>query len=209
MIVLGAKGHAKDLLVVLNETANEDINFTFFDDFTKPEEHLFLGEYLILHNFSEIDFSLNPRFVSAIGGPILRRQMVEKFVKAGGIYKTVISNQAAIGSLDVNIGKGCNIMPFVFISNNVQIGSGCLINVGAYLHHDVVIGDYCDVSPGAKILGRVKIGNNCSIGSGAVILPNVILGDNVTVGAGAVVVKNCLNEDTIIGVPGKTKNKTE
>lgn len=206
MIVLGAKGHAKDLLVVLNETELEQSAFSFFDDYTKPEETLFLDKYDIIHDINSIDFKDNPDFVSAIGVPHMRRQVVEKFKKAGGNYQSIISKHAIIGALDVQIGKGANIMPFVFISNSVQIGEGCLINTGAYLHHDVIIGDYCDISPGAKILGRVKIGNNCSIGAGAIILPNIILGNNVTVGAGTVVVQNCLSENTIVGVPGKLKN---
>ncbi|UPS90548.1 NeuD/PglB/VioB family sugar acetyltransferase [Bizionia sp. M204] len=207
MIVLGAKGHAKDVLVVLNETTTVETALSFFDDYTKPEEALFLGKYPILHSLSAIDFSSNPHFVSAIGTPHLRKQMVEKFRKAGGIYQTLISKHAIIGALDVQIGQGSNIMPFVFISNSVQIGEGCLINTSAHIHHDVKIGNYCDVSPGAKILGRVTVGNNCNIGSGAIILPNIILGDNVTVGAGSVVVENCLTENTIVGIPGKLKDK--
>ncbi|TYB79573.1 acetyltransferase [Bizionia myxarmorum] len=207
MIVLGAKGHAKDLLVVLNETVNVQSSLTFYDDFTKPEEALFLDTYPILHDIKEIDFNENPHFVSAIGIPKYRKSIVEKFLKEGGVYQTVISKHANIGALDVNIGAGSNIMPFVFISNSVQIGEGCLINTAAHIHHDVIIGDYCDVSPGAQILGRVKIGNNCSIGAGAIVLPNITLGDHVTVGAGTVVVADCLSENTIVGVPGKLKNK--
>ncbi|GGG57441.1 acetyltransferase [Bizionia arctica] len=207
MIVLGAKGHAKDLLVVLNEAVKEPSTLIFFDDYTKPEELLFLDKYLIVHDLNDIDFKKNSHFVSAIGIPKLRRQVVEKFLKAGGVYQSVISKHAILGSLDVKIGTGCNIMPFVFISNSVHIGEGCLINTSAHIHHDVTIGDYCDISPGAKILGKVKIGNNCNIGAGAIILPNIILGDNVTVGAGTLVLADCLTENTIVGVPGKLKNK--
>lgn len=206
MIVIGAKGHAKDVLVVLNETLKTQSNLIFFDDYTKPEEAFFLEKYPIIHHFNKIDFSKQPEFASAIGDPKIRRTIVEKFIKLGAIYKSIISKHAIIGNLNVDIGEGCNIMPNVFISNNVTIGSGCLINTGAQIHHDVIVGEYCDVSPGAKILGGANIGKNCNIGSGAIILPNVILGDNVTVGAGAVVIENCLTENTIIGVPGKIKN---
>ncbi|WP_047547130.1 NeuD/PglB/VioB family sugar acetyltransferase [Psychroserpens sp. Hel_I_66] len=203
MIVLGAKGHAKDVLVVLNETMNETTDLTFFDDYTKPEEALFLGKYPIIHSLDDINFSDNPEFVSAIGFPKSRKYVVEKFIDLGGVYTSVISKYARIGSLNVDIGEGSNIMPFAFISNSVSIGKGCLINVSSNIHHDVSIGDYCDISPGASLLGHVKIGDNCEIGAGAIILPNIILGDNVTVGAGAVVVANCLTERTIVGVPGK------
>ena len=203
MIVLGAKGHAKDVLVVLQE--NEQKTFSFFDDYTKPEASLFLDTYPIIHHLEDIDFSVKPHFVSAIGIPNSRRLVVEKFKKLGGVYTTIISKHAVIGLLDVQIGAGSNIMPFVFISNSVQIGEGCLLNVGCYIHHDVRMGDFCDISPGAKLLGRVTIGNNCSIGAGAIILPNIILGDNVTVGAGSIVVENCLTESTIMGVPGRIK----
>ncbi len=207
MIVLGAKGHAKDLLVVLQELENEHKTFSFFDDYTKPEASLFLDKYPIIHRIEEIDFSVNPHFVSAIGTPNSRRLLVEKFKELGGVYTSVISKHAIIGILDVKIGDGCNIMPYVFISNSVRIGEGCLINTSALIHHDVTIGEYCDISPGAKILGRVKVGNNCIIGSGAIILPDITLGDNVIVGAGTVVVADCLSENTIVGVPGKILNR--
>lgn len=207
MIILGAKGHAKDVLVVLNETQKNTSELTFFDDYTKPKNPFFLEKYPIIHDLNAIDFSKKPHFASAIGTPNLRKQIVEKFIELGGVYQSVISKHAIIGAINVNIGPGCNIMPNVFISNSVKIGKGCLINTAANIHHDVSIGEYCDVSPGAKILGRVKIGNNCSIGSGAIILPDIVLGNNVTVGAGAVVIENCLSENTIIGVPGKIKNK--
>jgi len=206
MIILGAKGHAKDLLVVLNEKENDE-NLFFYDDYSEPKQRLLLKKYPILHQFSDINFKEKPIFASAIGTPILRKQIVEKFINAGGIYTSVISKTAIIGSHDVTIGEGCNVMPNVYISNSVSVGKGCLINTGANIHHDVTIGEFCDVSPGAKILGRVKIGNNCSIGSGAIILPDVVLGDNVIVGAGAVVIENCLNKNIIVGVPGKIKAK--
>lgn len=209
MIVIGAKGHAKDLLVVLNETLNKDSKLVFFDNYTKPEVSLFLEKYPVISNYNTIDFKVNPNFVSAIGTPKVRKQIVDKFIKLGGVYQSIISKHAIIGTLDVFIGKGSNIMPHVFISNSVKIGEGCLVNTAAHIHHDVSIGSYCDISPGAKILGRAKIGNHCSIGSGAIILPDVILGNNVTVGAGAIVVKNCLTKNTIIGVPGKLKNNFE
>lgn len=209
MIVLGAKGHAKDVLVVLNETVDEQTDFVFFDDYTKPEESLFLNTYPIVHSLEKIDFKIHPNFASAIGVPKLRRQVVDKFLKEGGVYKSVISKHAIIGLLDVQIGIGSNIMPYVFISNSVYIGVGCLLNVGCYIHHDVRMGDFCDISPSAKLLGRVTIGNNCNIGAGAIILPNISLGDNVTVGAGSIVVADCLTPSTIVGVPGRIKNTVQ
>ena len=43
MIVLGAKGHAKDLLVVLQELEKEHKIFSFFDDYTKPRHYRYFG----------------------------------------------------------------------------------------------------------------------------------------------------------------------
>ena len=44
-------------------------------------------------------------------------------------------------------------------------------------------------------------------GAGSIILPNIIIGNRVLVGAGAVVTKNIDDNQTVIGIPGKNKNK--
>lgn len=206
MIIIGAKGHAKEILQIFQATSLSD-KLYFFDDVNKDTPDMLFGKFPILKSLEEAALILakDSSFVSGIGGSKLRKNVVSKFLNIGGDYKTVISKTAQIGSFEVTIKEGCNIMSNVFISNSVYIGTGCLINQGASIHHDVTIGDYCEISPRATVLGRVTIGNNVSVGAGAIILPDTVIGDDAIIGAGCVVTKPVKKGAVVVGVPGKEK----
>jgi len=204
MIVIGAKGHAKEVLQILIQESGFEPLF-FFDNVTVPVESHLYDKFKILHSFDEVKNELNvrPSFISAIANPIARQGLVHKFIELGGNYTTVIAKSVQIGNFDVTIGDGSNVMSKVVISNSVSIGSGCLINQNSALHHDVRIGIFCDIGPNALILGRVCIGNHVVIGAGAIILPDVIIEDNVIIGAGSVVTKNVKEGNVVVGNPAK------
>lgn len=206
MIVIGAKGHAKEVLEICLELGLKEDLF-FFDNINLDTPRMMFNTFPVLSTFEEVKEKLksDTSFISAIGNPKLRKRIVNQFLEIGGNYKSIISKTAQIGGYEVAIDDGCNIMSNVYVSNSVSIGKGCLINKGASIHHDVSLGHYCDISPGAIILGRVKIGDHVSIGAGAIILPDINIGDNVTVGAGSVVTKNVESGNIIVGVPGKKK----
>jgi sugar O-acyltransferase (sialic acid O-acetyltransferase NeuD family) len=147
--------------------------------------------------------TVDSRFVLGLGNPKLRMILTEKLEKEGGILTSVISNSALIGSYNIKLSLGLNIMNFVTISNNSIIKKGTLINSYVSVHHDVIIGEFCEVSPHAVLLGGVKVGDYTSIGANATILPNIKIGCNVKVGAGAVVTKDLPNNCTAVGVPAK------
>jgi len=207
MIVIGAKGHAKEVLeLLINKFQSQELYF--FDNVSKEIPDKFMNKFTIIKSLEKVPhlFESDKRFISGIGNPIARRSVVEKFLSLGGNYQTIISDKALIGSFEVEIGNGCNIMSQVFISNSVSIGQGCLINKGASIHHDVVIGNYCDISPMATILGRVTIGDNVLIGAGAVVLPDIIIGNNTIIGASSVVTKDVNESQVVYGNPAKPKS---
>lgn len=202
MLVIGAKGHAKEIIDIID---NNGI-ITFFDNITTPPLHIFLNTFKVLNSFDQLtDYFLknDPKFCLGIGGTKIRQEIANKIKSHGGQLTTITAHNASIGQYDVAIGKGCNIMKNVMISNSVIIGEGVLINYGASVHHDVSIGNYCEISPGAMLLGRCKIGNYTSIGAGAIILPDIKIGNNVIIGAGAVVTKNIESNSKVIGIPAK------
>lgn len=206
MIVIGAKGHAKEVLEILYQNG-ETQNLSFFDNVSNELSDQLFNQYPIIKSLDEARQILLQvdSFASAIGNPFLREKIVNKFMSIGGQYKTIVSCNAHVGNFDVEIGDGCNIMSNVFISNSVKIGRSCLINQGASIHHDVTIGNFCDISPNASILGRVSIGDFVSIGAGAILLPDILIEDNTIIGAGSVVNENVLKGQTVFGNPAKTK----
>lgn len=206
MVIIGAKGHAIEILEIL--TKNKRINnLFFFDDVNEYTDPILFNKFKILQDETEVKeaFYKDNRFIIGIGNPKYRKTLAEKFILFGGRLTSVIASSAEIGSWGCSIGAGVNIMSKVFVSNNTNIGTGVLLNTGSVIHHDVTIGKYSEVSPNAVVLGKVKIGQSCFIGSNATILPGITIGNYVIVGAGAVVTKSIPDYSIVMGVPAKRK----
>ncbi len=204
MLIVGSKGHAKEILEVINPKLIEQL--VFFDNVTKLKSPLLINTFKILTSLKEVKYyfeTKTPKFATGFGSTIPRKNIVEKLESLGGQLQSIIDKDASIGHYDVTIGKGANIMKQVMISNSVTIGKAALINFGVSIHHDCKIGDYLEISPKASILGRCILGDFVSVGAGAIILPGVVIGDHVIIGAGAVVTKSVKSNSKIAGVPAK------
>lgn len=203
MLIAGAGRHAKDLYVILKDN---DINelLLFYDDISIGNE-LFLGKYHVIKSEVEASkhFVKDSKFVVGVGGANSRRVLYKKLTRLKGEVISVISKRSIIGCSPSNLGKGLNIMPYVFISEAVRIGKGSLINTKASVHHDVSIGDFCDIAPGATLLGGVKVGNFTFIGANTTVLPDIEIGENCIIGAGSVVTKNIPDNSKVLGTPAK------
>jgi sugar O-acyltransferase (sialic acid O-acetyltransferase NeuD family) len=207
MIILGAKGHALEILdVLLNNDPGEKL--CFFDDFSSETGSKIIAGYPIIRTRDELaEFFLSEKeFVIGTGNPAVRKKLFELGLNAGGDITSVISRTAYISSLNVTLGKGLNIMHGVIIQPEVVIGDGTLINAGVILHHQSSIGSFCEICPGAVITGNVQVGENSFIGAGAIVLPGIRIGSNVKVGAGAVVTKDVADNITVVGNPARNMN---
>jgi sugar O-acyltransferase (sialic acid O-acetyltransferase NeuD family) len=205
MLVIGARGFAKEILEIIQDL-NDLKDIAFYDDINDDVKGFLFNEFLIIKNEKDVrSFFENKskKFTIGIGNPLLRRKLFQKFTDLGGDYTSTISPYSKIGSHDVIIGVGTNILSNVIISNSVKIGVGCILYYNATITHDCNVGDFVEISPGAILLGRVEIGDFSHIGSGAIILPNISIGKNVIVGAGAVVSKNIPDDCVVAGVPAK------
>lgn len=204
MLVVGAKGFAKEVLEIIFQNNIEDI--ALFDDINPDIAGKLYGNFPVFKNETEVQSffkSTDPRFTIGIGNPHLRKKMYNKFTNLGGILTSTISINTVIGSFGVHIDDGCNILPGVKISNEVHIGKGVIVYYNCVITHDVAIGDFVELSPGVILLGGCKIGSMSHLGAGAIIFPNVIIGENVRVGAGAVVRENLPDNVVAVGVPAK------
>lgn len=203
MLIIGAKGHALEVLQCLSLT--ERNNVVFFDDINFDAPNKVLGLYPLFHTEDEARSYLvqnDPRFVIGIGVPALRKKLADRFVAWGGKLTSAIASTAIVSS-ESELDIGLNVMHHTLIAPSAKLGIGVLLNANASIHHDCKIGDYCEISPGARILGRCILGQACQIGAGAVILPGMVLGDGVTVGAGAVVRQSVPTATTVVGVPAR------
>jgi sugar O-acyltransferase (sialic acid O-acetyltransferase NeuD family) len=200
MIVIGAGGHALEVLDVLLEYPVVKELF-FYDDINISNVRL--RDYRILKSEDEVKNMLPAKFnfILGLGDPVKRRFVFDKFIKLGGEYSPLKSLTSIfsrfVNDLCYDVMKNC------FIGSESYIGKGCLINTGAQIHHGVQIGDFSEISPRATILGNVKIGSNCRIGSNVTILPKIIIGENVIIGAGAVVTKHIPDNAKAFGNPAR------
>ncbi|WHF51426.1 acetyltransferase [Chryseobacterium gotjawalense] len=205
MIIIGVKGFAKEVLEILHQN-NQLEGVAFYDDVNHDLPDVLYNQFPILKNEKQVKEHFQNSgndFTIGIGGPLLRKKMLEKFEAFGGKLKSTVSKFSDIGSYGVQIGEGSNILSGAIVSNSVYIGNANMIYYNAIITHDVITGDYVEISPGAKLLGRCSVGDFSSIGSNAVILPNVKVGRNVIVGAGAVVTKDLPDHCVAVGIPAK------
>lgn len=205
MLIVGAKGFAKEVLEVVHQLKQLE-NLVLYDDLNGDVPQKLFGQFPVLRTIQEAsDYfkTVDNRFTIGIGNPILRKNIYDKFVSFGGVFTSTISPSVNIGFYDVQIGNGTNILSGVIISNSSKIGMGCIVYYNSIITHDCEIGDFVEISPGATLLGRSSIGNFSQIGSNATILPNIKLGKNVVVGASSVVTKDVPDNCVVVGTPAR------
>ena len=205
MIIIGAKGHAKEVFDILNL---EDYSSIYFFDNLNNNIETHLYSLSILKSFEETTkiLDINPEFILGLGGAQNRYNLYNTFIKLNGVPKSVIAKNTFISST-CSLGKGLNIMQFSSINADTYIGDGTLINSHVSIHHDCKIGNFVELSPGSRILGNCEIGDFTTIGTNATVLPKIKIGKNVIVAAGAVVTKDVPDNCMVAGIPAVIKKE--
>jgi sugar O-acyltransferase (sialic acid O-acetyltransferase NeuD family) len=208
MIIVGAKGFAKEVLEIFAQS-NKLNDIYFFDNISKDLGDKLYDRFPILRTIEEVHqifkTSGDSSYVLGLGNPIFRYQMDKLLRSVGGQLTSAISPLANIGHFGNTIGAGCCIMTGTVITSDVHIGRGSLINLNCTIGHDCEIGDFVEMSPDINISGNCKIGSFSNLGTNAVVLPHVTIGKNVIVGAGSVVTKDVQDNSLVVGVPGIVK----
>ena len=204
MIIAGAGGFAKEVYEILNQQGLSSQTAVYVD--IPLDEVRFLPGVKIISSPDELTdyFAKNTNHcIVGIGNPEKRFLFTERLQKLGAKFKSVISQNADIGSIDVQIGEGTAILSGARISNSVNIGQGGIVYYNAIVTHDCNVGKFVEISPGATVLGKVTVGDFCQLGANCTILPGITIGKNVTIGAGAVVTKDIPDNAVVAGVPAK------
>jgi sugar O-acyltransferase (sialic acid O-acetyltransferase NeuD family) len=205
MLVIGAQGFAKQLLVVLSQL-NLTKDLVFYDDLNPDAPGTLYQTFPVLHSPEEAkDYFKNTGkdFTIGVAGVRNRVNLYKKFTSLGGTPVKLISPAAVIGGFDCRIGEAVSVLAGCVIENSVRIGKGTLVNLHALVTHDSQVGEFCELSPGAKILGRCILEDYVTIGSGAIILPRVRIGANAIIGAGSVVSNDIEAGQVAVGAPAK------
>lgn len=198
-VILGPGGQGRDVLDALLVSGRRVAGV--FDDHVDPA-HLD-GVPLIggLHDWKRhIDEAAE--FIVGSGNPLLRRDLCEAILEAGGVLTSAIHPNATVSPLatvghGVFIAAGCVVAPQAVIGNYVVINANCSID------HDCRLGTAAQLSPGVTLPGNVEVGDSAFIGAGAVILPGKKVGAGAVVGAGSVVTKDVADGVTVAGNPAR------
>lgn len=205
MLILGAKGHAKEVFDLLNPSECTDL--CFFDNVSQPKPTELFG-LPVLNSLDELTEKLhqNPDFILGIGNCSARYQLHQLAESHGGKSVSLFAKSAHLSG-SARLGDGVSLMAFSFVSADVSLGKGVLINANAAIHHDCTLGDFVEIGPGAKLLGNVQVGDFTFVGANATILPKLTIGSNVVIAAGAMVTQDVPDNCMVAGNPAQLKKQ--
>lgn len=203
--VIGSGGQARQVASI-GHSQNPPLDIQGFVALNKNEN--WINGLKVIDETSFLKDNHTKKFlINGMGRPE-RKQVIEKYLKLGYNFATLIHPASSIGEFSI-IGNGVIIQSGVNITTNVAIGNFDLLDLNSTVGHSVTIGDYTTISTGVNIAGGVQVGSGCWIGSGAVIIEDVKIGDNSIVGAGAVVTQDVEQSTLVLGVPAKFIRKIE
>jgi sugar O-acyltransferase (sialic acid O-acetyltransferase NeuD family) len=189
LIMLGAGGHAKSCLNIIEQDKKYKILYIF----DKNKKITSINNYEVFHNLNIIKKSNKNLYGIVSIGQIYtakaRIKLFQEIIKLKIIPEKIISKNSLVSKF-ADIGAGTIVMNNCTINSNSKIGDNCIINTGSIIEHDVIINSHCHVSTGVVINGGVSIGKGSFIGSGSIICHGVNIKENSFVPMGSLIKKN-------------------
>jgi len=193
MILIGAGGHAKSCIDVIESTKKFKI-IGLIDNNLKKNTKVF--NYKVIGKENDLEKLFKKRKVKyahiaigAINNLMLRNNIFKKIKHIGFQFPVIISKKAYISKRS-KISEGTIVMHMTIINTNVKIGKNCIINSGSIIEHDSIIGNNCHISTSSVINGDVRIGDGTFVGSNATIKQGVDIKVNSFIKMGSLVKKD-------------------
>ena len=198
-VILGPGGQGRDVLDALLVSGRRVAGV--FDDHVDPA---MLDGVPLMGGFHDwkrhIDEGAD--FIVGSGNPLLRRDISEAILEAGGGIASAVHPNATV-SPRARLGRGVFIAAGCVVAPQATVGDYVIINANCSIDHDCRLGTAAQLSPGVTLPGNVDIGEGAFIGAGAVILPGKKIGAGAVVGAGSVVTKDVPDGVTVAGNPAR------
>ena len=203
--IIGAGGFAFEAAIICDRliaegTAEFDA-YDFLDDDPKYALQRSVG-HLIAGPIEGAEVDTNALYTCAIGNPVQRRYIVERFEKSCARFISLI-DPSAIVSDRAEIGTGAIICPHAFVSCFTRLGRHVHLNVASTVGHDATLGDFVTLSAHVDLTGGVRVGEGAFFGTHAAVLPNHSIGRWSRIGAGCTVVRHIKDEAILYAEPPK------
>lgn len=202
VIILGAGGHSRVLIDILQLTARKIIGIT--DPFYRDREFCdlpILGEDEKILAYSPAEIEL-VNGMGSIGSTQKRKDLFQTFKRKGYHFANVI-HPTAIISPHVTLEEGVQIMAGAILQPGTHIGTNSIINTKASVDHDCIIGAHVHIAPGVTLSGNCLIEDEVHVGTGATLIQGLRVGNKSVIGAGAVVIRDVPSGCTVVGNPAK------
>jgi len=205
-ICLGAGGHARVVIDILQQTGSVEIVGLLTPDKCQFGKKVLgipvLGDDTMLSELYEQGVRHAFLGVGSVERSELRCRLYEMIVQSG--YKPVTAiHPAATIARSASLGHGLTIMAGAVVGVGAHLGDNVIVNSAAVVEHDCEIGDHAHISPGVRLAGGVRVGRRSHVGIGACVIENKNIGSGSTVGAGAVVVNDVPDNVVVMGIPAR------
>lgn len=205
VVILGAGAFAREVLDVFEacrEAGSHDEVAGFLVDSIYGQPGDLVNGKPILGDLTWLRSHPDVQAVCAVGNPADRRRIVERAMREGVAFCSVIHPRAVI-TKRIDFGKGVIVTAGVVLTNQIVIGDHVILNLACTIGHDVRIANFATVAPGANLSGNVIVGTGAFVGTGACVLEKTRIGQWSVVGAGAAVIRDVPPNTTVIGNPAR------
>lgn len=203
IFIIGAGGHAKVVIDIIERQGLYDIAFLVDDD--PGLKGIEIYDYPVIGGSAEL-LQQRQRIVGgivAIGNNRARCKVAAWMIHNSFDLVAAIHPSAQLAR-GVTVGKGTVVMAGAVINSDTRIGNNVIVNTRASIDHDCIIGDGVHIAPGTTLCGSVTVGDGSFICAGVTVIPNRYIGCGVTVGAGSTVIRDVPDGVTVVGSPAKS-----
>ncbi len=203
LIIIGAGGMGRTVFGIAMESVGYGTEFIikgFIDDNLKVLDG-YHNYPPIISKISDYEPQEDDVFVCSLGGES-RRKCIESLLERGAVFINIIHETARV-RLNVKLGVGNVICPYVSVGADSILGNYNMIQSYSTIGHDVVIGDFNRIDTHVTCVGGIRIGNEVDIYTAAVLNHKVVVEDEAHVGACSFVIRKVKAGTTVYGNPAK------
>jgi sugar O-acyltransferase (sialic acid O-acetyltransferase NeuD family) len=211
ILVLGAGGHAKSVIDILERMPDREVVGVIASAPAADATH---AGYPVLGDDAQLAAVVERHGVDgcvvAIGDNWTRARVARMVGEAVPSlrFTTVIHPSAQIARA-VTIGDGTVVAGNAVVERDAHIGAHAYISMTTVVGHDVSIGDYATLGPHAVLCGAARLGEYAMVGAGANVLQNIVVGEHTVIGAGSTVTRDVPAYAVAYGSPARVMRQRQ